>query len=608
MFCEIARRRAAASQPTVLFLAEQFVPGEPWSQMLNILGLHCDRDEFLGALDAIAEARGSRALVLIDALNEESGWEFWPKHLPGMLTEFRRHQMTALAVSVRSSYEELVISKATVTAGALVRFVHGGFQGREEESVDRYFAHYGIELPSFPILDPEFSNPLFLKVLCEGIQNKGLDQIPIGLRGFTDVFQFFMESVNQKLARPNYLDYDAQRGIVMSAVECLVRAMIAAGTDWLPRDAASQILEAVLPTTAGFNKSLFRQLLAEGVLIEEIVRVGQETLLGQSTPTRVPSVGFQYQRFADYLIVQYLLDPHLKAGQPEAAFAVGQPLGRIVSDPQLCRRYQGRIEALAVLIPESTGRELPAFVPESASSESFKNAVSASLIWRRATSISPATWIYIAEAVLPDTRARQSLLRTLVLVAPDPAHPYNARFLHDWLLPMRMVERDALWSTFLGYEYARGGVVARLLRWAESITHTLDRKHESSDLAILVLAWFHTSSSRVLRDRATKSLVAILSEGISKAQALLNALSAVNDDYVFERVAAAVYGAAMRCQDVDAVGRLAAACAEQFFERRQPPPNALTRDYLRGVVELSSMLSSGLSRKFRAPLRRKRGS
>ena len=84
LLCETARRRAGSLQPTVLFLAEQFVPGDPWSQMLTILGLKCDRDEFLGALDSIAEARGTRALILIDALNEENGWEIWPKHLPAM--------------------------------------------------------------------------------------------------------------------------------------------------------------------------------------------------------------------------------------------------------------------------------------------------------------------------------------------------------------------------------------------------------------------------------------------------------------------------------------------------------------------------------------------
>ena len=107
-----------------------------------------------------------------------------------------------------------------------------------------------------------------------------------------------------------------------------------------------------------------------------------------------------------------------------------------------------------------------------------------------------------------------------------------------------------------------------------------------------LLTWFLTSSSRALRDRSTKALVAVFSGPFLQAAELFNAFSTVNDDYVLERLAAAVYGAAMRCQDADAVGRIAAACYEQFFERRRPPTNALTRDYLRGIVELGVHLKT----------------
>jgi hypothetical protein len=332
------------------------------------------------------------------------------------------------------------------TTSELVRFVHRGFEGHEDEGVDRYFGHYEIELPSFPILDPEFSNPLFLRVLCESVSNRGLRRIPPGLRGFTDVFRFFLDSVNEKLARPNYLDYDAQDHVVMRAVTSLVEAMVASETDFVSRDAAVGILERVLPRT-GFDKSLFRRLLDEGVLTEELIWARQKRAPG-SLPTRPVStqvVRFQYQRFTDYLIVQHLLAPHLANNRPEAAFEPGQRLGRIISDPRLCQHYQGLIEALAVLIPEQTGRELPALISACGSFESVKRGVSGSLVWRRTTSVSLDTWSYIEQAVLPDAATRKSLLQALVLVAPDPEHPYNARFLHDWLFPMRMVDRWGEW-------------------------------------------------------------------------------------------------------------------------------------------------------------------
>jgi hypothetical protein len=589
LFCEVARRRSQACAPTLLFLAEQFVPGEPWSQMVNILGLRCDRDELLGALGAIAEARGTRAMILIDALNEEQGWRVWPTHLPAMLTELRRHPTIGLAVSVRSSYERSVIPEQLRGNDEIVRFVHRGFEGREEDAVDRYFAHYGIEPPAFPMLDPEFSNPLFLRILCEGIQNSGLSRIPTGLRGFTAVFRFFLDSVNQKLAHPKYLDYDPHRHVVMKAVEVLIAAMIAREADWLPREFASEALEAVLQR-AGFDKSLFRCLLDEGVLVEDLMwtRVTQEMPPGTRGASKSSQVvRFQYQRFADYLIVQHLLAPHLEVGKPQAAFEPGQRLARVLADPGSCRANQGLVEALAVILPETGGAELPSLVPHCASFGSVKEAVSASLVWRRATSVSAATWSYAEQTILLDKEARNMLLRGLVLVAIDPEHPYNGRFLHSWLLPMRMVDRDAIWSTFLALEYAGGGAVARLLRWAESRRDRDQANHEVGTLATFALAWFLTSSSRVLRDRATKALVALLQLRIGEAAKLLETFSAANDDYVLERLAAAAYGAAMRCRTAGEVGPLAAACYEQFFKSTRPPVNALTRDYLRGMVELA---------------------
>ena len=59
--------------PTVLLIGGQFNSDEPWAQMTGLLGLSCTREEFLGALEAAAQARGTRAVILIDALNEGQG-------------------------------------------------------------------------------------------------------------------------------------------------------------------------------------------------------------------------------------------------------------------------------------------------------------------------------------------------------------------------------------------------------------------------------------------------------------------------------------------------------------------------------------------------------
>ncbi|MBI2264766.1 MAG: ATP-binding protein [Armatimonadetes bacterium] len=69
LFCDIAKHRVAEGYPTVLLLGQQFSNAEPWSQIILLSGLSADREQFLGALEAAAQATGVRALILIDALN-----------------------------------------------------------------------------------------------------------------------------------------------------------------------------------------------------------------------------------------------------------------------------------------------------------------------------------------------------------------------------------------------------------------------------------------------------------------------------------------------------------------------------------------------------------
>lgn len=75
LLCDLARQRISAGRPTVLLLGQRFVSNEvPWSQALQQLDLPgLSAEEFVGALEAAAQAAGSRALLIIDAINEGAG-------------------------------------------------------------------------------------------------------------------------------------------------------------------------------------------------------------------------------------------------------------------------------------------------------------------------------------------------------------------------------------------------------------------------------------------------------------------------------------------------------------------------------------------------------
>ena len=109
-----------------------------------------------------------------------------------------RSPWIGVVLSVRSSFEELVLPPDVRSRAAGV--THSGFTGYEHDATKTLFVYYGLELPSTPLLAPEFQNPLFLKTLCRGLNAKGERRLPRGFQGITAVFDLYLSAVNERLA------------------------------------------------------------------------------------------------------------------------------------------------------------------------------------------------------------------------------------------------------------------------------------------------------------------------------------------------------------------------------------------------------------------------
>jgi hypothetical protein len=577
LLCDIAQQRIHAGLPTLLLLGAQFTPGEPWSQIIRLLGLSGNRDDLLGALEASAQAKGSKAIILIDALNEGEGRYLWGKHLAGMLVALSRYPWVSIAVSVRTSYENIVIPSGLVP-NRLVREEHSGFAGFEYKATQTFFNHYGIEQPSVPLLVPEFQNPLFLKLFCQGLNNLGLHRIPTGLRGITAIFGFFIESVNTKLSNPEYVDFDPRSRIVQLATEKLAEMMANKMTTWLPREEARAAINSLFPP-AGYDKSLFRHLISEGILTEDRFLIGENEWQ--------EGIHFSYERFVDNLIAKYSLDKHLDTSNPSHSFSPDQPLGSLMQDESTCWKNRGLIDAFSIQLPERIRKELAEIAPYCADFRPIREAFVESLIWRKPEAITDKTLKYVNEHVTTDRSSQDRFVNALLSIALDPKHPYNADFLHKHLIKYELAKRDAWWSIFLHYQYGGQDAVDRLVDWASSPEDKSHIDDEAIRLCGVALAWFLTTPNRFLRDRATKALVSILCKRMHTLTKIIAEFLEVNDPYVLERLFAVAYGCALRSADNEAIAALAKAIYDWVFKNGTPCPHILLRDYARGVIELA---------------------
>jgi hypothetical protein len=291
-------------------MGQRFLSNDaPWPQALQQLDMTgLSAEEFVGALEAAAQAAGSRALLLIDAINEGAGRTIWPSHLPAFLAHVARSPWIGVVLAVRSSYEEIVIPADVRSRAAAV--THQGFIEHEYDATKAFFVHYGLELPSTPLLAPEFRNPLFLKTLCQGLNANGARRLPRGFRGITAVFDLYLSAVNERLA--SSLGFDPRTPLARQALEAVSKEALDSGKQWLSLSKAGEIVNAFLPGR-DFERSFYRGLVVEGVLGEEVAR-----RLGADTDE---AVFVAYERFADQLAAKTLFDRYLDVRDPASAFA-----------------------------------------------------------------------------------------------------------------------------------------------------------------------------------------------------------------------------------------------------------------------------------------------
>ena len=582
LLCDFASGRVQEGAPVVLLLGQWFSgPGEPWTQLLQQLGLQGDSPEqFIGALEAAAQAHDCRALVMIDALNEGRGREIWPSHLASFLARMERSPWIGVVLSVRTSYEEDIIRDEVKDRSVVL--THEGFAGREYDAVQTYFSFYGLEFPSTPILQPEFRNPLFLKTLCQGLSDKGERRIPHGFHGITAAFGLFLDAINKKLAAPSQLDYNDKDLLVRRGLERVAKDLIESDRRAIPRTCAQEIVDGLLPNRT-FSNSLYRGLVTEGILLE--------SKAWWSDDPSEEVVHIAYERFADHIIADYLLKTHLDSADPAAAFAETGGLAFLCEKGRYAPA--GIIEGLSIQVPELTGQELVKLAPGLWDDARIGQAFLESIVWRSLDAFSEET-LAVYNDMVERGKFFNDPLDSLLTVSTVPGHKFNAELLDSWLNQYTMAERDSLWSTYLHRTWGEGGPVDRLVDWASGVSHDDQIEPAVVDLAAITLAWMLTTSNRFVRDRATKALVALLTSRLESATRLVERFADVNDPYVTERVYAAAYGVAMRSHDSLMVGNLASAVYQRVFAPGSPPPHVLLRDYARGVIERAIALGADI--------------
>jgi hypothetical protein len=561
--------RADGARPAgVLFLGNELGSGQNLDHLVRsfkIAGKPVETFERLvEALEAAGQRLGRRIPIVIDGLNEAEDHLDWFAAISRAQTFLKQYQYVLLIVTLRDEFAEDCLPEG------IAQFELDGFGDKADGAIEKYFSYYKIDAGDADLPMDQLQHPLTLKIYCEVANREravvvGAEKLP---RSLTALFEEHIAQTANRIYKRSPAKERIHPEEVVDALVCIGRMLWEGNA----RSVDTQKVRIEIKDIVQWNASLLRALESEGILLRA------------SHGPRRTGVGFAYDLMAGHLIARHLLD--------------SEDLGKWFADPENVARFYPR-SAKSHTLAYDTFSALAGLYPIFNHSQPLWKIAPPVLVNNALllTSKSDPRYISLETAekfkeVMCNTKTfAKSAFHNLRFTRAAENHPYDANFLDSVLRRFKNAERDELWTEWVREqdESIVRDLDELLLKWERGAITSVDLNR-----ARWVL-WLLTSTSRYLRDLATKVLVVFAGCRFADFIELLAASLTITDPYVPERVLAACYGAALQgWSDKTSAVRaelpaLASLLVDQCF--RPGAPNSsrhvLLRYYALGIISLA---------------------
>ena len=586
LLAQVAEERVELGLPTLLLLGQDYSNSPFWHQTGELLGLR-ERtpEDILGLLNAVGRSKKQRVLILFDAINEGGRSRYWYSQISGIVDQLKSYSHVAMVFSCREEYLPYAIPDDLLKS--LPKYYVSGFSSLEEreQAAIRYLDSKGIARPNTPWLEPEFSNPLFLKSASEALADMGATEFPKGITGISKLIEFYLDALSRRLevtsARSESISRDIKR-----AVHKVANKMAENHSDFLDEPEATLLVNECFSGRTPPTDKTWLQVLSEASLFRLDARPTPEDFNPLNPPPEC--VRFTFQRFQDYLMAK-ALTKKVRKGHEDKAFASEGPLSFLLtkgsSGMELKVEFAGLVGALSTIFPEKLDIEFATALPNREwiwkKQRLVREGFAESFKWRRLDTFSDQTRDLLYSLNV------QKVVGLLLEVSMTMDHPYNARLLHEHLKQWKLPERDKNWTYWINrMSRDEHSQIDRIVSWALALQKR-PADTEYLKLASVVLAWSLSSSHMTLRDRATKALTTVFLAESRIFKFVMRLTHDCDDPYVIERLYAAAFGACCIDQDSKRLSSYSSLIYDLVFADGKPPIGLLARDYALGVIELA---------------------
>lgn len=562
----------------LFFLGQEFTDkSNIWYQILTKnLKINLLEKDFLSTLDTIAEINDERFIFVIDALNEGEGRALWADNLNGFLQLISQYSRIGLVISIRDSYKQQILSKLTQDSTKLIcEIKHQGFNDLEFDACKIFFDYYQIETPKIPLLNPEFSNPLYLKLFCESLKVQNLKAIPKGFNGIFNIINCYINGVNQIIA--DRLDVDPSLKLVNIALNLIVETQLNQKSNSLSyRELRRNVAHALSDDISDTDSKQFLDLMIRDGLLSKNILYGHEEEI----------VYFTYERMGDYISINYLLNKY--DDFPSLLKWLKSSDNQILNVENFYYN-KGLWQALSVIVPTKYNIELfDYFNFDEYHLHDFKNLIIESLVWRDPKGINPEKIrIFLNKEALSKGNWH-TFIDTLYQVIAEADHPFNGLYLHKLLSKDSLSDRDSYWTKLITKDLYNCPAIERLIKWCiDAPNHSIISKPSMVNIAIGI-SWLFTTTKIQLRNEATFALSSLLINRLDVSLDLIDYFYNTNDPYVLERVLLAIYSSILSSNNLEHLPEIADKIDKLIFQPKEGQeiyPNVLVRDYAKNIVQ-----------------------
>lgn len=545
LLAKLVQSRLEENLPTLFVLGKLITDTcNPIDQILGELDLQCKKETFLQALNKYGDENG-RVLVVVDGINEGAGLSLWKNHLLAFLNEFEQYKNIGIIISVRTAGGNNWFYKFIRDEG-FPSYQHQGFSGNVTGAVEYMFKSFSVPLPTWPILNKEFHNPMLLTLFCRSHQG---EEVSPHRESGLEIIEHYIQHFNQRLA--DFFQFPSAVNVLHDVLSDVAGQMISIGNRWrLPQTDLISILKKNQHIDDKADMFL-NALLDEGVLNE--YDLSSDNIF----------YTFGYDTIGSYMIAASMVEK-------------GEIGGDILNDGSV-------LEALTDVLPQREGKELFEKLGDVFNEYPIKELFIENLSMRN-------TLTEAGKKMLQGLRDNENWERVFDVTARVPYQddwPINANVLEAILKPMSLVKRDALWTTAISGDTVIKENISLYVSWGKSASQdVINGLNEKSLLLIIrLLIWTLATTDLALRDNATRALVNVLRFKKGLMLQCIRDYDETNDDYIAERLYAVVFGCCTGNQSKEYVGDVAQLTYDCMFKNGNPRENILVRDYGKNIVE-----------------------